>query len=233
MISRRSFLAVAGGALVPLPVVPRKEETPSMLDHVLLGCNDLERGISFVERQVGVRADFGGVHPGRGTQNALISLGVRRYLEIIAPDPAQASVRSHDRILKLAEPRLIGWAAHVDDVERFAARLRKAGIAFQDPQPGSRRRPEGRALSWKTLALDDDHSGLLPFFIEWGADSLHPSVDAPKGCSLVRFEAATPDQGELARMSAMIGLDMPVVRGKEPQLRAVIAGPKGELSVTS
>ncbi len=34
---------------------------------------------------------------------------------------------------------------------------------------------------------------LLPFFIEWSADTIHPSIDSPHGCALVRFEAFAPD----------------------------------------
>src|SRR5882724_5142484 len=99
-------------------------QVPPMLDHILLGCNDLQRGIDFVEQRTGVRATFGGVHPGRGTQNALLSLGTSnaqekgRYLEIIAPDPQQSAADEHaTRLRKLTEPRLIGWAAHPDDLQ--------------------------------------------------------------------------------------------------------------------
>ncbi len=233
MISRRSFLGLAGGVLAAGRIVSGKEEVPSMLDHILLACNDLERGIGFVEQRAGVRAVFGGVHPGRGTQNALLSLGERRYLEVIAPDPKQAGVGGHDRFLKLTEPCLVGWAAHVDDMNQLAARLRKARIVFQGPDPGSRRRPDGRLLRWESLALADDLGGLLPFFILWSAESIHPSVDAPKGCSLVRFEAVTPDPEELTRRLELLGIDLPVAKGEKRQLRATFAGPRGRFSVTS
>ncbi len=66
---RRSFIAVvAGTAFAPL-LTWAAAEFPSLLDHFILGCDDLDRGIDFVEKHTGVRAAFGGVHPGRGTRN--------------------------------------------------------------------------------------------------------------------------------------------------------------------
>jgi len=200
-----------------------------MLDHILLGCSDLDRGIDFVEKHTGVRAAFGGVHPGRGTRNALLSLGERHYLEIIAPDPQQSDAPDHYGLLKLAEPRLVGWAAHPGDLDQFATRLRAASIDFDGPNPGSRKRPDGRLLQWKTLNLKDDHYGLLPFFIEWSADTIHPSADAPLGCKIVRFELAAPNDAEINHLCALLSLDVPIAHSDKPQLRARIEGPGGKL----
>ena len=238
MISRRTFLALTTGTLLVPALFPLTEGTPALLDHILLGCNDLDAGIAFVEGHTGVRPAFGGVHPGRGTRNALLSLGERRYLEVIAPDPKQESMQSHApghlaMIKELRTPRLIGWAAHPGEIEALATKLRAAGIATQGVSPGSRARPDGRVLKWKSLVLADDRGGILPFFIEWSADSTHPSVDAPAGCRLERFAVVDPDPTELSKMFERLGIDITVERGETPQLRARIAGPKARIDLTS
>ena len=62
--SRRSVVAAAA-AFALSPRASKAATVPSSLDHILVGCNDLDAGVQFVERQLGVRAAFGGVHPGR------------------------------------------------------------------------------------------------------------------------------------------------------------------------
>jgi len=234
-VSRRLFLILISGAIAAPSMLLAESESPSLLDHILLGSRDLQEGINFVERHTGVRASFGGVHPGRGTQNALLSLGERRYLEIIAPDPAQPEVKNPlaTGLHSLAEPRLVGWAAHPGSVPAFAEELRAAGIKFEGPTPGSRKRPDGQLLKWQTVSLADTASGLLPFFIEWSQDSVHPSVDAPKGCVLVSFAAENPDPEKLAAKLKTLGLDLPVEKGEHPRLHAVISGPNGNLEMYS
>ena len=236
MISRRSFLAAAGSSLVAQSLYPLSigaASVPSTLDHILLGCSDLDRGIDFVYQHTGVRAAFGGVHPGVGTQNALLSLGERHYLEIIAPDPKQPGATDSRGLKQLAEPHLVGWAAHPGDIQAFANRLTQQGVAFTGPQPGSRKRPDGRVLTWKIVALNDDSSGFLPFFIEWSTDSIHPSIDAPSGCHLVRFEALSPDPESLSKKALQLGLSVSISKASTPRLHATVAGPTGELTVTS
>lgn len=209
-----------------------------MLDHLLLGSADLDQGIAFFERETGIRAAFGGVHPGRGTRNALLSLGERRYLEIIAPDPAQIKVPHFDDpmvdLLKsLPAPRLIGWAAHCDDIAALAGKLKQVGIAFDGPRDGSRARPDGRLLKWKTLNLKDTHDGVLPFFIQWDPSSPHPSTDAPAGCRLERFSIADPNPAALQKTCQQLGLDVRIETGNQSQLRASFAREQQTYDVTS
>lgn len=237
-LSRRIFLALTGGALAVPSVswaadAEDDDQVPALLDHIILGCNDLDSGIELVHENTGVRPTLGGVHPGRGTRNALLSLGERRYLEIIAPDPAQREIVHFPQIRGMTEPRLIGWAVHPPDIAATAKQLRDNQVAFQGPDDGSRKRPDGRVLTWKTVNLADDRHGLLPFFIEWSADSVHPSKDAPAHCSLEYFQIMSADPEELTLTLKRIGLDLPVQRSDKARLRALISGPKGDLGMST
>lgn len=203
---------------------------PSKLDHILLGVSDLDRGIAWVERRTGVRAVFGGVHPGRGTRNALLALGPRRYLEIIAPDPQQPGKGLNDKLNAMTEPRLFDWAVHTGDIAASAKRAVAAGFAIDGPNDGSRARPDGKILHWKSFMLRDDREGLLPFFIEWGRDSLHPSEDAPKGCTLKRFFVESP-AADLEKQCKLLGIDVEVVSGGTSRLRATISTAHGDVEL--
>lgn len=232
-VSRRAFtLAAAGLMAAPRPAWPAAAATPKLLDHVLLGCTDLDAGIDFVFQKTGVRASPGGVHPGAGTKNALLSLGTLRYLEIIAPDPSQPASSDPRQLASLKGPTLVGWAAHRHDLGGFAAQLRGGGIECMGPNPGSRARPDGTLLNWQTLALKDN-LGVLPFFIEWGARSPHPSLDAPAGCRLTDFRIDAPDPPALKTLAAKLQLDVRIGQFDRARLAATIVGPKGTLSLLS
>src|SRR5215469_15273812 len=132
MVSRRDFLALTAVAAVAPGSLYAAEKVPGMLDHLLLGCSDLDQGIAFVESHTGVRPAIGGVHPGRGTRNALLSLGQLHYLEVIAPDPAQTATPTMRAELplilkRLASPTLVACEVHTSDIVGVAHRLREAG----------------------------------------------------------------------------------------------------------
>jgi glyoxalase-like protein len=205
------------------------------VDHLLLGVSDLDRGIAWVEKKTGVRAAVGGSHPGVGTRNALLSLGGRRYLEIIAPDPAQSAFTFRIDLRKLSEPRLITWAAATGDVNALSKKAREAGLAVQGPEPGSRERPDGKVLRWKTLGVKVDLAAdgvdPIPFFIEWAPDSLHPSQDSPRGCELLALEIAHPKPAGVKSVLAKLGIEAAVKSRQRAVLTATLRTPKGESSL--
>jgi len=203
------------------------------LDHIILGIDDLDRGVAWVERHTGVRAIFGGVHPGRGTQNALLALGPSCYLEILAPDHRQSSLAWFTQVLTLREPKLISWAVHTPDLAALAQAAVAAGFPIDGPHDGARSRPDGKILSWKLFHLHDDRGGLLPFFIEWGRDSVHPAADAPPGCHIETFELQSPEAQALTSVCQTLAIDVRVEPAEKPLMLARIASPRGEVELTS
>jgi hypothetical protein len=206
------------------------------VDHLLLGAADLDRGIAWVERTTGVKAVIGGTHPGAGTRNALISLGRRQYLEIIAPDPLQTAYNFHIDIRTLDEPRLITWAARTTDINAVAKVARDAGQQVFGPRDGSRARPDGTLLKWKSLGLLNKLGQAevepIPFFIEWAADSLHPSQDSPTGCMLQSLEIEHPNPASLVEALKKLGIEAIVKQTKGVRLRATLTTPKGKTELS-
>jgi hypothetical protein len=208
----------------------------SAVDHLLLGVADLDRGIDWVEKSSGVRAAVGGVHPGAGTRNALLSLGAGHYLEIIAPDPDQATAKDDRQLRELSSPRLITLALTTNDIDSIARKARKARLQVSGPQDGSRRLPSGKTLRWQTLTVPNDlGSGPIqpvPFFIQWAPDSPHPSSDSPQGCALESLEFGHPDPPRLNLIFEALGLDADVAAGNEVRIIARLKTPKGRLELS-
>lgn len=202
------------------------------LDHIILGVNDLDTGVAWVEQSTGVHAVFGGVHPARGTRNALLALGPNSYLEIMAPDPRQASPTWFTRILTLHEPKLIGWAVHTPDLAALAEAVVAAGFPIDGPHDGSRARPGGNILSWKLFRLREDRGGFLPLVLDWG-DSIHPAQNTPSGCHLESFHLESPQPAELTSVFRTLGIDVRVDRAETSRMLARIASPRGEVELTS
>ena len=182
------------------------------------------------------RAAIGGVHPGAGTRNALLSLGAGRYLEIIAPDPAQPAANDERHLRNLTRPRLITFAVATKDIESITAKARKARLEVSGPRDGSRRLPSGATLRWQTLAVRSDlGTGVVqpvPFFIQWAPGSSHPSSDSPRGCVLEALEFEHPDPVRLNLMFEAFGLDADVSSRSDVRIIAGMNTPKGRLELS-
>ncbi len=195
------------------------------IDHVILGINRLEAGIEEFARLTGVTPERGGEHPGRGTQNALVSLGSGQYLEIMAPLPSAEKPAA----IPFARLTPSGWALHASDLAGVIARLEAAGFDAVGPTPGSRRRPDGSMLQWQTGGAGGPGLDLAPFFIQWGPGTAHPSTTSPGGCRLGTLELAEPHPEQLQRLFDAVGYKA-ALRAGERGLRLTLQCPKGAVS---
>ena len=184
---------------------------------------------------MGVRAVVGGVHPGVGTRNALLSLDGAQYLEMIAPDPEQATFNFPIDLSSMAEPRLVTWAVRTSDIRQAERRAEAAGFESLVFRDGARRTPDGRELAWKTLRIGNAFGSagveLLPFFIEWGRDSVHPATSSPKGCTLQSLRFAHPDPVAFSEASNSLGIVSEIAEG-EARIVASVLTPNGTIEIS-
>lgn len=206
----------------------------AQIDHIVMAGPDLTELVEYAEARLGVRAQPGGAHPGVGTRNALIGLGGRRYLELVAPDldqPDPARPRPF-RVDELSEPTLTGWALRATGLADRVASARERGVSIGDPFRMSRTRPDGTSLSWELTGFDTDLGGMVPFLIDWGA-SPHPSDGLP-GALLVSVRIRHPEAGRLSAVLEALQAPRGAIQlraGEPARLSVVVATEEGEITL--
>ncbi len=201
------------------------------VDHIVYGVRDLGAGMDELAALLGVRAAPGGRHVGLGTHNALLALGDRSYLEIIALDPSQPwppPARPLFALDRMSLPRVVGWAMSTPDVDALVARARSAGYAPGPAASMSRVRPDGAELRWRLTAPPPPDALVLPFLIDWGS-SQHPAQTSPPGVRLAGLRALHPRPEAARRALAALGAELPVDVAAEPALEATLETPRGRV----
>jgi hypothetical protein len=208
--------------------MPRTE-----VDHLIVAAATLAQGCDWVESGLGVRPQPGGQHVAMGTHNALLRIGPRRYLEVIAIDPngvAPARPRWFDldeprmRASLTDGPRLLHFAARTDDIESTKTR---STIELGEALPMSR-----GDRHWRITVPADGHlpgRGLVPTLIQW-PDERHPTDTLPdRGLTLVALAGEHPDPAPIRAALARLELDedVKVTYGQSPRLAAMIRTPRG------
>jgi hypothetical protein len=218
-------------------VTRRALAAPAELDHLVVGAATLAAGVAFVEQLTGSPPVPGGKHVTMGTHNALVRLGERVYLEIIAIDPDGAKP-AHPRWFdlddvalngELAEgPRLIAWVARTTDVERSSAAC---------PMPlGAIRSFERGDYRWRLTVPDDGRrpaKGIVPALIQWDVRA-HPAERLPpSGVSLVQFGATHSDPAPVRAALSTLGLDqtLSVSYDRETRLVAMLRTARGVIAL--
>jgi hypothetical protein len=198
-----------------------------LVDHLIYAVPDLAAAVADLEGRFGVRAQEGGKHIDLGTHNALLALGPRTYLEIIAPDPDQPepSFPRPFGIGGVARGELVGWALACDDIDQAVAAARSHGYDPGEVNDGHRVGPAGTVLRWRA-AYSPLAAGLVPFLICWGGIE-HPARSAPHGLILTSVQIEHPDPASLAPPLMALGADVEVRPADAPALVARLSGPNG------
>lgn len=202
---------------------------PTWIDHLVFAAPTLDDGIAAVRAALGATPVAGGAHPGRGTHNALLSLGPPTYLEVIAPDPAQTPSAPAPFGLDTLDgvPRLVAFAVGCADIDATVAALRAGGRAdIGAPFAMSRRRPDGSELSWRLAMIGEGPAGPTPFLISWDG-GVSPADDSPRAGRLVELRAGHPEPRAAAELLAALGVDVSVDVAPTERLEATIESDTG------
>ncbi len=201
-------------------------------DHLVVAALSLEQGCDWVEQRLGARPQPGGRHVAMGTHNALLSIGPRLYLEVIAVDP-EGTRPARPRWFDLDEPRmkaalaegpqLIHWVVRTTAIDIAVARIPELGAVT----------PMARGdFSWRiTLPVDGQRPGrgLVPTLIQW-PDARHPTDRLPDvGLRPAVLAGEHPEPAQVRAQLATLGLSdtLKVTYAKSPRLAAMIRTPRG------
>lgn len=207
-------------------------EPLAQIDHLVFAAATLAQGIDHVAALTGVTARPGGKHLGMGTHNALVKLGKREYLEIIAIDPAQPKplrkrwfdLDDGNLMADIVErPRLIHWVARTRDIVQAA---NHAGYDSGRTLPFTR-----GDYRWQIGVPDDGRRpgrGVLPTLIAW--ESAHPADALPdSGFSIEQLAAAHPEPAAMRRSLDRLGLGdaIRVTFDRDARVAAMLRTPRG------
>jgi len=207
--------------------------TNNSIDHIIWACPDLESGVAAFEELSGVRAEAGGKHPKLGTHNALLHLGNRSYLEIVAPDPDQDGGPWSRSLRELTAPTLIHWVLARSRLSDYANGL--SGLIGSNNEVGSisRQHPTLGILKWEILLFPQhDYGCLVPFLIDWG-DSTHPTELLKHECTLRNARISTPDLANMMKIASWLAIDAEFAEASKPKLEIWIDTPKGEVRLAT
>jgi hypothetical protein len=198
-----------------------------VVDHLIYAAPDLAAAVADLEERLGVRAQVGGRHIGLGTHNALLALGPRTYLEIIAADPGQPEpvMQRPFGIGSLDRGMLVGWALACEDIDRAVAEARSHGYDPGEVSHGQRVGPAGTVLRWRAAGSSPADT-LVPFLICWGQTE-HPARSAPHGLSLESLQIKHPYPRSITPALTALGADIEVTQATAPALVAHLTGPAG------
>ena len=166
VLRRLSAAAFILLSVSPSLMAQENKSTVLELDHVSICGSNLDT-LHQMLAEAGMAPDFGGPHGNGVTQMAAIGFEDGTYIELIAPVKAGVTTGSDWARFMDTDATTCAWAVGTNVLLQEVDRLKKAGIPVTTPAAGSRKRPDGMSVEWRTADVGSGTAGsVLPFMIE-------------------------------------------------------------------
>lgn len=203
------------------------------IDHIVYCVPDLEKANDFIESHLGVRPTIGGKHNNKGTKNSILDLGFGCYLEVLAIDSENTSVKAPRwmGIDLIQTSQVTRWALKSDNLENDKAVLRKYNPALSNAFAGQRETPSGQLIKWEMLLpLAEPKVELLPFFVDWSNSDIHPTDNLDAKCQIEKIEFQMQASSKSCQ-DAFNDFDLGITihDAIEDKILLTLSGPAGQL----
>lgn len=209
------------------------------VDHVSYAAESdgLHATAARLSKRIGVTPVDGGIHPRFGTRNVILPLAHERYIEVVEvldhPSADKAPFGQVVRARSAAGGGWLGWVIRVGHIADVEKRIGRPSVE------GHRQMPDGRHFQWHQIGVKGTQADpQLPFFVEWDADSPHPSADADTDVTIAELTiAGDPNRVrdwlgfDAATTSTVIGFEFVAPHGTPGLLAVTFDTPNGKVTV--
>ena len=204
------------------------------IDHLVYCVSNLERSMNDFEKLTGVRPVFGGYHATQGTKNALVGLGNKCYLELLAIDHQNEDILPPRwmGIDLLGESKFTRWALHAENLEKDADTVKNYNPVLSKVTGGQRKTAAGELLKWQlSLPAASPEVEVVPFFIDWSRSAAHPADSLGRECGLLGIELKHPRPDIIGPVFEQLGLEVDLFEAAEASIRVTLNTPKGVITL--
>lgn len=204
------------------------------IDHLVYTVPNLEEAMDWFEEISGIRPAFGGYHTTQGTKNAVVNLGNKCYLEILAADDTNTAI---------APPRWMGvdylekaqftrWSLKSNDLSGDRQILKAYNSEMGRIEGGQRKMTNGNLLTWQMIMpLPAPQIEIMPFMTDWQQSEAHPTDMMPNQCELISMHFTHPKPDLLLPILKDLALDLNLIKGKNQSIKVKIKSPSGILEI--
>ena len=204
------------------------------IDHIVYCVHDLDQAILDFKSLLGVSPIFGGYHTTQGTKNALLNLGNQCYLELLAIDLSNESVKG-DRwmgIDMLSQPQITRWALKSVDLESDSEIINRYNPSMGRIEGGSRKTSNGDTLKWGiAMPLASPEIEVIPFMTDWSESGIHPTDSLEDMCRVIDISLGHSEPARIEAILKQLSVDMDVTQSKNASIKIKIECPKGIIEI--